>query len=191
MTEIAIGRRTVLVCASCTVVFLGSFSCVSASRAAAAPLRIDTCALISPSEISQIIEFEVGAGKSSDAGPQRDGSYSSSCLWIVESRAGAAVNPEGPLEGRSFVILSAIRWPAGSQLAWKYLESFRKAAAKGDIPGTPSPRTLGDEALSWGDGLAVRTGDVGFGISVFIPNLSNTVADDLEQQLAQRILRHL
>jgi hypothetical protein len=50
---------------------------------------------------------------------------------------------------------------------------------------------LGDEALSWGDGLAVRTGDVGFGISVFIPNLSNTVADDLEQQLAQRILRHL
>ena len=156
-----------------------------------ASLRIDACALLAESEISRVIGFRVGAGVREDAGIQADGSYSSSCVWIIELKQETAVDPAAPLGGRSFVILNTFRWPAGSHLAGTYLDSFRQAAANGDIPGKTSPRRFGDEAVSWADGLAVRLGDVSFGVSVFIPGLSAARADHFEEQFAQRTLRKL
>jgi hypothetical protein len=67
---------------------------------------------------------------------------------------------------------NAFCWPAGKDLAKKFLESFYEAAKRGDIPHTPGPRKLGDDALWWGDGMAVRQGDVSFGVSVFVAGVS-------------------
>ena len=175
----------------CVLVFPAQSSRGETAHLKSASVRIDACALLDASEISHVIGLRVGAGVREDAGIQADGSYSSSCVWIVELKQGAAIDPAGPLGGRSFVILSAFRWPAGSHLAGSYLDSFRRAAANGDIPGKTRPRPLGDEALSWGDGLAVRVGDVSFGVSAFIPGLSAPSADRFEEQLARRTLRQL
>jgi hypothetical protein len=175
----------------CVLVFPARSSRGETAHPERVPVRIDACALLDASEISHVIGRRVGAGVREDAGIQADASYSSSCVWIIELKQGAAIDPAGPLGGRSFVILNAFRWPAESHLAGSYLESFRRAAANGDIPGKTRPRPLGDEALSWGDGLALRVGDVSFGISSFIPGLSAACADRFEEQLARRILRQL
>jgi hypothetical protein len=165
--------------------------CGEPAPGSAPSLEIDACSLLLPAEISQVIGFPVDAGTRKDSGLEPSSAYSSTCLWRIKLDPPPPEDPTAPLGGQSFVILHAMQWPAGSGLARTFLEDFRKAAAVGDIPKQPVPRKFGDEALWWGDGLAVRQGDVSFGLSVFSPLLKSKSPGDFEEQLAPPILRRL
>ncbi len=89
------------------------------------------------------------------------------------------------------MILNAQRWPAGRDMAKKFLQAFHESADKGVIANKPVPRKFGDEALWWGDGLAVRRGDVSFGLSVFMPKRDEARTSAMEEKLAPHILRRL
>jgi hypothetical protein len=155
-------------------------------------LQVNACALLLPAEITQVVGLPVGPGMRHDDGLVPNGSYSSSCIWEVHPPTSAPADPDKPLGGKSFVILNAMQWPPGSGLAHTFLESFRAASADGTIPGKPSPRNFGDEALWWGDGLAVCKGDFSFGISVFLPaSSSDSPKGATEERLAPLILRRL
>jgi hypothetical protein len=162
-----------------------------ATASAGDAVPIDACALLRGSEISQVIGAPVGEPARHDAGPEPDGSYSSSCVWEIEAANPTAPEDGAPLGGKSFVILHAMQWPRGSGLAHTFLDSFWNAAASGDIPGKPVPRKFGDDALWWGDGLAVRQYDVSFGISVFFPGSRANHPGALEEQLVPHILRRI
>ena len=95
------------------------------------------------------------------------------------------------LRGRSYVILNAMRWPEGRGLADTFLQAFRDAAAIGEIPSAPASRDYGDAALWWGDGLAVRAGDVSFGLSVVLPHAERGYPGEFEERLAPAILRQI
>ncbi len=157
-----------------------------------AALQIDACSLLLPVEITHVIGLPVDPGVRHDFGLVTNRSYSSSCIWEVRTPTLAPADADKPLGGKSFVILSAMQWPPGSGLARSFLESFRSASADGTIAGKPSPRKFGDEALWWGDGLAVRKGDFSFGISVFLPGASAAPPrGTLEERLAPLILQRL
>ena len=167
--------------------------CASATTRidAAESLQIDACALLTTDQISKVVGMPVAEGARKDAGMQQNGSYSSSCVWILGDDPDFVENPDAPLGGRSFVILNAMQWPSGSGLARKFLEAFHDAARHGEIPSKPESRRFGDEALWWGDGLAVRQGDTSFGLSVFIPDRPRSLSGQLEEQLAPSILEAL
>ena len=154
--------------------------------AAVQPQPIDACSLLQPSQISAALGLPVEAGTRRDEGIVPQGAYSSACIWPVQTDAAA---------GRNFVIVNAMQWPAGSGLADTFLEAFRKAAASGEIPSKPVPRDFGDAALWWGDGLALRLGDVSVGISVFVPSLKAQHAERgagyFEERLAPHVLKAL
>jgi len=181
------------------LVLSGTAACLAADGAGhgttaaqrAPATMIDACTLLLPSEIAEVIGFAVDVGIRKDAGFAADGSYSSACVWTVDVSQPPAFDANAPLGGQSFVILHVIRWPAGSGLARTFLESFRAAAASGEIPAQPVARDYGDEALWWGDGLAVRSADVGFGVSVFLPALARKSTGAHEERLAPAILRRL
>lgn len=162
---------------------------VSAARAAGHPLEINACELLTSAEISTALGLPVGEGRRQDEGMSRDGQYSSSCIWMIEP--GKQPDRSAPARGRRFVILNAMQWPAGRDMAKKFLQAFHDSAAKGIIPNKPSPRKFGDEALWWGDGLAVRRGDVSFGISVFMPQRNVPRTSAMEEKLAPHVLRRL
>ena len=154
------------------------------------PAEIDACALLSPAAVSEATGFPANAGIRRDAGYESNGSYSSSCVWLLE-RENADAGQNAALGGRSFVILNVMRWPAGTGLADSFLQAFRDAADRGEIPREPVPRDHGDAALWWGDGLAVRMDDVSFGISVVLPGISPVRPGELEERLAAQILLQL
>jgi hypothetical protein len=85
------------------------------------------------------------------------------------------------------VILHVIVWPRGSGKASEYLDSFDAAYLQGEIPQKPSARKIGDDALWWGDGLAVRIRDFGFGVSIAIPDADLDRPGLREEQLATLI----
>ncbi len=159
------------------------------SHASAA--EIDACSLLLAAEISAVLDLPADAGLRRDEGVVPQGAYSSACVWTVRPESAAADDPDAPLGGKSFVILNAMQWPAGSGLARTFLEAFRSAAARGEIASQPVPRDFADEALWWGDGLAFRRGDVSVGISVFVPSRRAARAGHFEEQLAAHILRRL
>lgn len=157
------------------------------SRADDAP-QVNACALLETAEIEDILGLRVGTGMRSDSGYESNGSYSSTCMWpIAANRTDSA----SPADGRRFVIVNAMRWPDGSQRAGSFLDSFRKAAETGELSAAPAARDFGDEALWWGDGLAVVKGDVSFGVSVFIPGTKPDKPGAIEEKLAPHILRRL
>ena len=181
----------------------GSICAVRAAEAGQGKVvKIDACTLLLPSEIESALQLPVEAPERNDLGYVKDGSYSSVCIWKIPAsvsapQAGAgseaddAADAEAPLGGRHFVILNAVLWPAGQGMARKFLDAFYAAARKGDIPHQPVPRKLGDDALWWGDGLAVRKGDVSFGVSVFVPGMRLKKAGQIEEALAQRVLSRI
>jgi hypothetical protein len=173
---------------TCSIVALFPFW--SPGRAAEV-IQVDACALLTPAEVTQVIGLPVSSGVRRDQGLQPNGSYSSTCVWTINIDLEEPKNPRAPLGGRSFVILNAIQWPAGSGLARTFLEGFHAAAANGEIPSKPVPRKFGDEALWWGDGLAVRVEDVSFGLSVFMPKKKAPRPGHYEEQLAPRIVERL
>ena len=159
--------------------------------AADAPPRIDACALLGAAQIGKVIGHPVDAGVRRDAGLESNGAWSSSCVWTLTAERAAPKNPAAPLGGRSFVILNAMQWPVGSGRAHEFLDSFREAAAKGVIASAPRPRKFGDEALWWGDGLAVRVRDVSFGLSIHLPRSPPAQPGMWEERLAPLVLHEI
>ena len=155
-----------------------------------AATEINACSLLTSAEISKAIGFAVDAGRRQDEGMQANGSYSSSCIWMIAPAKDQPANPS-PRQRHRFVILTAMQWPAGKDLARTFLDAFHTAAANGVIASKPTPRKFGDEALWWGDGLAVRKGDVSFGLSVFMPSPDTARTSAMEEKLAPHILRRL
>jgi hypothetical protein len=178
------------------VAMLGVFSLLSATAVirageSAEPAGvIDACTLLLVPEIERVIHAKVDSGERRDEGAAADGSYSSTCVWKIRIAPGRQ-DPQAPLGGQSFVILNAVRWPAGSGLAHRFLDGFRAAAARGEIFHTPIPKPFGQEALWWGDGLAVRENEVSFGISVFSGRLQPKYRGFFEEQLAPDVLRRV
>lgn len=156
-----------------------------------APIPINACAFLQPAEIARMIRAPVGEPTRQDDGLEKNGSYSSSCVWEIRTVNPGRPNADAPLGGKSFVILNAVQWPQGSGRAHLFLDAFREAAQTGDIPGKVSPRTAGDEALWWGDGLAVRRHDVSFGVSVFFPRSKLNHTGVLEERLAPYIVQRI
>lgn len=173
--------------------FLATLVCAGAvTRVGAADSpEINACGLLASEQISKVVDMPVNDGVRKDAGMQRDGSYSSTCVWVIGDDKDFLENPEAPLGGRRFVILNAMQWPKGSGLARTFLEAFHAAAMHGKIPSQPRPRSFGDEALWWGDGLAVRLGDISFGLSVFVPGHLQSHPGEFEERLAPSILKAL
>jgi hypothetical protein len=162
------------------------------AAAAAEPPRIDACALLEPAQIERVIGQAVDAGVRHDVGLESNGAWSSSCVWQLAAQAGAPQKKSAsPFGGRGFVILNAQQWPLGSGRAHEFLDSFREAANQGVIATKPSPRRYGDEALWWGDGLAVRRRDASFGLSVHLPQAEPTPAGKWEEGLAPLVLKQL
>jgi hypothetical protein len=149
---------------------------------------IDACSLLRTAELEEAVGQSVAAGVRSDSGYVPNGSYSSTCVWQITLYAG---NPDDrrPPGREQFVILNAMQWPDNSGLSGAFLDSFRDAAARGELPTEPVRREIGDEALWWGDGLAVRKGDVSFGVSVFVPDKKSSGA--IEEKLANHVVRKL
>ncbi len=159
---------------------------------------INACALLSSREIGAVLQRKVEAAERNDAGYVGDGPYSSACVWKIPLQPSDAA-PEvdqsapdraaAPLGGRHFVILNALRWPKG--MAHQFLDEFYAAGERGDIPRKPVPRKIGDDALWWGDGVAVRKGDVSFGVSVFVEGVSLDESRRIEEALARKVLRKI
>lgn len=167
----------------------------SSSFAKDAGLVIDACSLLTAADIKKELGLSVEAGSRRDSGLESNGAYSSACVWLFTSERERQADPDAPLGGRSFVILNALRWPEGSDGARTYLQAFREASDSGVLPKQPSARSLGDESLWWGDGLAVRKGTVSFGVSVFTPRQAgaapNAKPGEREERLAKVILSRL
>ncbi len=162
----------------------------SAAPAGASP-PVDACELLRPSEIARVIGAAVEPGRRDDAGLGTNGVWSSSCVWTLQAEKDRPADPTAPLGGRSFVILNAMQWPLGSGRAHEFLDSFRKAAADGILPHALSTRRFGDEALWWGDGLAVCRQDVSFGLSVHLPRAPPAVQGAWEERLAPLVLNQI
>ncbi len=173
---------------------LGAATCSSALALDAAA-TIDACALLDAADIQKALGVPVATGSKRDAGREANGAYSSACVWMLKGENDRPIDRSAPLGGRSFVILNAQRWPPGSAGARSFLDAFREASASGVLPKQPSSRRFGDEALWWGDGLAVRRRDVSFGISVFTPRdtaaRANAPPGEREGRLASAILARL
>jgi hypothetical protein len=170
-------------------VALMSGAALPVAQAAQSPLEINACELLTAAEITAAIGLPVDQGRRQDEGMSRDGQYSSSCIWMIEP--GKAPDQTAPGRGRRFVILNAMQWPEGKDMAKKFLEAFHESAEKGVIPSKPAARKFGDEALWWGDGLAVRRGDVSFGLSVFMPQRDVARTSAMEEKLAPHVLKRL
>jgi hypothetical protein len=160
--------------------------CVAAASKGA---TIDACRLLSAEEVSAVAGVKVMSGDRKDSGLMADGSYSSTCVWKVAADSGEPADPMTPL-GKRFAMLNAISWPAGSKGAADYVNSFREAAKSNLIDMTPVTVKAGDDALWWGDGVAVRKGDISFGVSVHI-GVEKTAERSMEESLAKKIVPKL
>jgi hypothetical protein len=170
-----------------------SLALLLAALGSAAPAAhaMDACALLTREEVAAVVKSAVTPGERRDAGKTSEGAYSLTCLWKIVTTEAEPQDQSAPLGGRSFVILNVIISPHGSMSTESYIQSFRDAAADHTIPGHPVPLQLGDEALWWGDGVAVRKGDVSFGISVFLTGRKRSTFRSMDQKLATMILGRL
>jgi hypothetical protein len=153
----------------------------------AAPASPSACSLIDKDEVAAAVGGKIEAAEPNDSGTTEDGAYSSTCLWKVTGLPALPAKPDAPFNGAAFAMLNTITWPAGSGLAKKYLEDFRDAAKQNLIDQTPVPVQAGDEALWWGDGVAVRKGDVSFGVSVHV-GTDKKAEQAMEETLAKKIV---
>jgi hypothetical protein len=160
---------------------------------------INACALLSDQEVAAAVGAEVSPGQRHDEGEvggvgdyASSGTYSSTCLWRFKADIETPSDPNLPMGGKRFAILNAILWPKGSGEAEKFLKSFHDAAEHEVIPGKPIPLTgIGDDALWWGDGVAARSGDTSFGVSVFLQNGDKPTQRAIEEGLAKKIAPRL
>jgi len=155
----------------CAYTLLTTFSVVLCSSgpyaATTPPAAIDACALLTSQEISAVVGKSVGTGQAYDDGITTQGAHSTTCVWAAPLPPGVAPDPAQRLEGRGFVVLNVMNWPAGSNGARQFLDDFQEAFRQHDIDSKPVSVNVGaDDALWWGDGVAVRRNGFSFGISV-------------------------
>ena len=168
---------------------LGAAAMVLGGGAYAAPSSTSACSLIDKDAVQAVVGGKVEAAEPNDAGTTEDGAYSSTCVWKVTGGTPLPAKPNAPFGGASFAMLNTITWPAGSGMAKKYLEDFRDAAKQNLIDMNPVPVQAGDEALWWGDGVAVRKGDVSFGVSVHV-GTDKKAEQAMEEALAKAIVNN-
>jgi hypothetical protein len=161
------------------------------AAASAEPPHIDACALLEPEQIARVIGQPVDAGVRQDFGLESNGAWSSSCVWKLAGASRAAKKIGVAVRGPRLRDSQCAAVAAGSGRAHEFLDSFREAANQGVIATKPSPRRYGDEALWWGDGLAVRRRDASFGLSVHLPQAEPTPAGKWEEGLAPLVLKQL
>lgn len=184
--------RKVAVTASLVAGLLSHAATVKAEPRESAAPQVDACTLLDSAAISEVVGLPVDTGTPRHAGYESDGAYSSACTWLIApTKELPQPDPVPSLLGRNFVILHVMIWPGGSGRSGKYLQAFRDAALHDEIPLDPVPRDVGDEALWWGDGLAVRKGDASFGISVFLADSEAAQPGMMEELLAPFVLRRL
>jgi hypothetical protein len=151
---------------------------------------VNACALLKDDEVSAILGVKVLPGERRDEGNVEPneyvkvGTYSSTCLWRVASDK--TNDPTKPMNGISFAILNAMQWPKGGDDAKKFIQSFHEAAEAGVIDNKPVSLKIGDDAIWWGDGVAVRKGDRSFGISVHLTD-GRPKERGMEEELAKKI----
>ncbi|MET0281876.1 MAG: hypothetical protein ABW278_12255 [Steroidobacteraceae bacterium] len=163
---------------------------LSCAHAASDSSSIDACALLQPAEIARVLPGFVADGVRRDAGVESNGAYSSSCVWVVHVSKPPQPEERLILKGRSYVILNAMQWPAGAGKAGSFLASFHEAKASGVLTGELVPKSFGDEALWWGDGLAIRRRDMALGLSVHDIS-GSAVPGASEEQLAPLLLQRI
>jgi hypothetical protein len=153
----------------------------------------NACGLLTDRQVSEAMKMKVDPGIREDTGrlegDSYQGAYSSTCIWKAASDRDAH-DLSRPLGGANFAILTVISWPVGVKGAAIFLQSFRDAAESHVIANTPVPLKIGDEALWWGDGVAVRRNNHSFGISVHLVN-GRSQERQLEEFLAAQITAQL
>lgn len=152
----------------------------------------DVCRLLSAADIRAELGIDVATGQLHDIGfDEKLAAHSWSCIWFFREQTSGSSDSYQMNDGKRFVILNLMRWSKRDNRAYEYLQGFRRAAETGELPRAPMTRSMGEEALWWGDGLAVRQGLVGFGVSVFpAPNFV-AYPGEIEEKLASRILEKL
>lgn len=186
------GARRVA-CATGVVLGMLALARAGAGRVAAAtaaPPPVDACALLTASELSTLLGMPVTDGVRHDDGLTSVGAYSSTCIWKVRNARLRAHDPNASLGGADFAILDAFSWPSSSAAAG-FLQSFRSAADNNVIPMHPVALHIGDEALWWGDGVAVRRGTESFGVSVVVNAADRAQRRAWEEALAKKILARI
>ena len=179
------------------VIFAGlvlALSMPGAQTAESGTSPINACTLLTGSEVAAILGEKVHPGELHDSGSVESGNdvgaYSSTCLWRVASEGPPPSDPNLSLGGASYAILNAMQYPAGTGQARNFLQSFRDAAKEGVIDQSPVALKIADDALWWGDGVAVCKGDRSFGISVHLVGGRNKERD-MEEALARKIAARL
>ena len=156
--------------------------------------ELDACSLIVPADVAAVTGGTIAKSERDDSGETNEGGgYSSTCIWKIDGLAKVPAVKEGapePFGGQAFAMLNTIVWPAGSGLAKKYVNDFRDAAKQDLIDATPVPVKAGDDALFWGDGVAVAKGDISFGVSVHV-GIDKKAEQAMEEALAQKIVPRL
>jgi hypothetical protein len=159
-------------------------------------LPISACALLTNQEVATVLGVKINPGEAHDSGTigsgtgVAPGTYSSTCLWRVSSEGPPPSDPNLSLGGASYAILNAMQWPSGSGQGKDFLRSFRDAAKEGVIDQIPVELHIADDALWWGDGVAVCKGDRSFGISVHLVGGRNKERR-MEEALAKKIAARL
>jgi len=151
------------------------------------PQAINACMLLTGNELSIVLGMPVEKGVRHDAGRTSGDGYSSTCVWKVHNDRLAAHDPKASFGGADYAILNVISWPSRDG-AESLLRTLRTAADRNLIPMHPVPLDLGDESVWWGDGVAVRTGTVSFGISVALHSADRDQRRKWEEALAKKIL---
>ena len=167
--------------------------CAVPSRGSAdrpAPPAVDACALLTTRDVSSLLGMPVTDGVRHDDGLTSVGAYSSTCIWKVRDARLGAHDPNASLGGADFAILNAFSWPSRSAAA-SFLQSFRRAADNHEIPMQPVGLPIGDEALWWGDGVAVRRGTASFGVAVVVRSADRAQRRVWEEALAKKILTRM
>lgn len=154
------------------------------------PQPINACTLLMRSELSALLGMPVAAGERHDAGLTPQGAYSSTCLWKVQNARLRLHDLNASLGGADFAIVNVFSWPSPGS-ARTFLQSFRSAAENNLIPMHPVALQIGDESLWWGDGVAVRTGAVSFGVSVVLNSAGRDQRRVWEESLAKDILTRI
>jgi hypothetical protein len=174
-TRMVASRAVLIAAASVTGAALALITAPSGGAEAASAVHkatpINACSLLTSDEIAEVIGVKVDSGSRRDDGwvdnETVHGAYSSTCFWRATADRNMA-DPSLSMGGASYAILNVFSWPPGSQEAASFLQKFRDAAEGNLIPSKPVPVKIADEALWWGDGVAVKSGNVAFGISVHL-----------------------
>ena len=163
-------------------------SLIFPAKAEQAP-PVDACAMLTAEDIAAVTGRKVGSPMRNGGGSTTADSYSSTCVWRLPADADDAAT-DAPLHGSNYAMLNAWSWVPGSDGPKRFLQEFRDAAANNLIDMKPVPLEIGDEALYWGDGVAMRKGRMSFGISVHLVGGKPT-EQTMESALARKILSRL